>query len=77
MKRSQSYYLKRLSRCVEKLRCHENVDVQMIPHDTREGMKHVFDLYLEEKWMSIGDTAFNKLNYRNITDYLIEQLKIN
>ena len=76
MKRSQSYYLKRLSQCVEKLRRHKNVDIQMIPHDTREGMKNVFDLYLEEKWMNIGDTAFNKLNYRNITDYLIEQLKI-
>ena len=75
MKRSQIYYLKRLSVCVEKLRSGERVDVQLIPVDAREGMKDVFDQYLEGLWMSIGDTAFNKRNYRSATDYLLEQLE--
>ena len=75
MKRSQSYYLKRLSICVEKLRSGESVDVQIIPADTRMGMQNVFNQYLERLWMNIGDTAFNRANYRCITDYLFEQLE--
>jgi len=77
MKRSQSYYLKRVSACVEKLRSGENVNIETISIDTREGMKKVFNEYLEGLWLRIGDTAFNKIDYRNTTDYLFEQLEIN
>ena len=75
MKRSKSYYLKRLEKCVEKLRAGESIDFKMISDDTLKGMSDVFHQYLECLWLNIGDTAFNKGNYRSATDYLFEQLQ--
>ena len=77
MKRSEKYYLNRVSRCVEKIRRGESVIISSIPEDTLCGMKDVFELYLEHLWMRVGDTAFNRMNYRSATDYLFEQLDLN
>lgn len=77
MTRPENYYLKRVSRFVEQVREGESIDLSSVTDETLAGMRSVFNLYLEHLWMRIGDTAFNKLNYRNATDYLFEQLEIN
>ena len=77
MKRSESYYLNRVSCFVEKIRDGEDVDLDEVSSDTLRGMRDVFVLYLEHLWMRIGDTAFNRSNYRDATDYLFEQLELN
>ena len=75
MKRSKSYYLKRLERCVEQLREGESIDFKVMSDDTMKGMVSVFSQYLEYLWLNMGDTAFNKGDYGSITDYLFEQLQ--
>ena len=75
MRRSPDYYLKRLERIVEVRRETQNYEKPLVSHDTAKGMVHVFDDYLLSLWMRIGDTAFNRMGYRNATDDLLEQLK--
>ncbi len=74
MKRSEEYYLKRIEKCVDKIMQGKTIKFDDISCDTLLGMKNVSIVYLEKLWMTIGDTAFNKMNYRVATDYLFEQL---
>jgi len=49
--------------------------VESIPSHVAERLVDVYDDFLFSLWMSMGDTAFNRLGYRNATDDLLEQLK--
>ena len=75
MKRSKDYYLKRLTSLVEDARLGNEAIISDIPLDTRMGMLDVFNDYLFSKWLSIGDTAFNREGYRNATDKISDELK--
>ena len=77
MKRSKNYYLKRVEHAVEEIRAGGDIDVSSLSKDTIDGMKLAFTDYLERVWLTIGDTAFNRKNYRSSTDYLFEQLSRN
>ena len=77
MKRSKNYYLKCIEHAVEKIRSGDSINVSGFSSDTIEGMKLAFTDYLEHTWMILGDTAFNRNNYRASTDYLFEQLRRN
>ena len=77
MKRSNDYYLKRLSFYVEAARMGDKVDLRTLDKEMLSGLKEVFNQYLLSLWMSIGDTSFNRDGYRETTDYLLEQLKSN
>ena len=75
MKRSRDYYLKRLEKIVEARRERNSQALPGLSRDTAQGMISVFDDYLFSLWLSTGDTAFNRLGYRNATDDLLEQLR--
>ena len=77
MKRSKSYYLKRMDHLVCGLRENKSISLNEMHPETLEGLRSVLDEYLMSTFMSIGDTAFNRLGYRNATDKIIEHLKTN
>lgn len=76
---SRDYCLKRLSEIVEGRLENSNDDsmhsVSRVPSHVAEELIKVYDEFLFSLWLSMGDTAFNKLGYRNATDDLLEQLK--
>ena len=75
MKRSKNYYFKRLTQLVEKRIENRDYKIVMMTPDTASGIIEIFDEYLFSLWINIGDTSFNRLGYRNVTDDLLEQLK--
>jgi len=75
MKQSRDFYLRLLSNIVEDKLEREKRDLPRLTEDTTAGILSVFDDYLFSVWLNLGDTAFNKLGYRKVTDDLLEQLK--
>lgn len=61
---------------VNALRADKDVSLKNIPDDTLHGLESVLDDYLMMTFLNIGDTAFNRLGYRNATDKIIEHLKV-
>lgn len=76
MTRSREYYLRRLDRLVNDLIEEKNVDLGDLTPSTELGIEAVLDDYILEKFLSIGDKAFNRGGYRNATDMIIEHLKL-
>ncbi len=76
MSRSRKYYLKRLDLLVEDLIEEKNISLQDLTVETELGLESVIDDYILEKFLSIGDKAFNRDGYRNATDKIIEHLKL-
>ena len=77
MKRSKNYYLKRMEHIVNGLREDKNINLDELSPDIIRGLSSVLDEYMMSTFMNIGDTAFNRLGYRNATDKIIEHLKLN
>jgi len=75
MKKSRDCYLKILESLVESRRRDKDYKFPMLSAETVSGLTEVFNDYLFSLWMSIGDTAFNEMDYRNSTDSLFEHLK--
>ena len=76
MKRSRSYYLKRLDKMVHNLIDEKNVVLEDLTLETSLGLESVMDDYILNKFLTIGDTAFNRDGYRNATDKIIEHFKL-
>jgi len=76
MKRSRNYYLKRLDQMVHSLIDEKNVVLEELTLETSLGLESVIDDYILSKFLTIGDTAFNRDGYRNATDKIIEHFKL-
>ena len=76
MRRSREYYLRRLDLLVGDLIEDKNVNLGDLTAETELGLEAVIDDYILEKFLSIGDTAFNRDGYRKATDKIIEHLKL-
>ena len=74
MKESREFYLGIIEKLVEE-RIESNQPFKPgLSQDDIKGMHAVFDDYLFSVWINLGDTAFNRLGYRNATDDLLEHL---
>ena len=76
MKRSRNYYLKRLDQMVHSLIDEKKVVLEELTLETSLGLESVMDDYILSKFLTIGDTAFNRDGYRNATDKIIEHFKL-
>jgi hypothetical protein len=74
MKESRDFYLKLIETEVEERRAGRISQVRFLK-DEIDGIIAYFDDYLFSLWLSLGDTAFNRLGYRNATDDFLEHLK--
>ena len=64
-----------ISSIIQRLRSGEEVDVSKLPPTEIKLINSLYDDYLMNIWMHLGDTRFNRLGYRNATDYLSRELQ--
>ena len=74
MKESRDFYLKLIKAGVEEWRA-SKMSQAKFTEDEVSGMIKYFNDYLFSLWLPMGDTAFNRLGYRNATDDFLEHLR--
>jgi len=74
MKESRDFYLKLIEIEIEERRSGKTSQSKFAK-DEIDGMITCFDDYLFSTWLNLGDTAFNRLGYRNATDDFLEHLR--
>ena len=62
------------SKIVSKLLDDENYDLKNVSLQDLEAAKKEMNVFLEDIWIEVGDTAFNRSGLRNATDKLIDFL---
>ena len=66
----------KISRQVLRLLDNPTAELTKISYEDMQQYRVEMDSFLEDVWLQIGDTEFNRSGLRNATDKLIEYLRI-